>query len=207
MHFRICSEILAGVIEIQADRKALEIGTDTDSEFHPVTGNSRRFYGEPNRYHQVAIYSKTPLERLKATEPVNGLLCKSLIGDHPLVFYGNVITIKDRWSHSSMKTFSDRLEEQLLAIESLSRKRTLIGGDFNLRVGWHSGAHRAIKERLAAAGWLWPTEERNDTVQQVLHSPDLQVHTKIIFDVQRTKCGNSEGLSDHPFLTVEVATG
>lgn len=30
----------------------------------------RRFYGEPNRYHQVAIYSKAPIQSLEATIPV-----------------------------------------------------------------------------------------------------------------------------------------
>ena len=48
---------------------------------------SSRSYEKPNRYHQVAIYSKTPMQRLEVAEPVNGLLCRIPEGTLPLTVY------------------------------------------------------------------------------------------------------------------------
>lgn len=45
------------------------------SEVSPFR-SSQRYYGSPNRYHQVRIYSRSSLRRLEVSEGVNGLLCE-----------------------------------------------------------------------------------------------------------------------------------
>jgi len=167
--------------------------------------SSSRFYGGANSYHQVAIYCQTPLERSDVDEPINGLLCK--VADHGCLeqLYGNVVTIKDQWSKTSSKTYSDRLSEQIDAVRSLISEGTLVGGDFNLRLGWPQKrlAHSRVKEELAAKGWAWPTETREDTVQHVLHSPGIAVDLTIDFDV-KYGANKATGLSDHPFIEISL---
>jgi hypothetical protein len=166
----------------------------------------RRFYGKPNSYHQVGIYSIRPIQQLEVTEPINSLLCKLLFQERTLLLYGNVITIKDQWSESSPKTYSDRLDEQVSIINTLPTKGMLIGGDFNLRLGWPQKqfAHRKMKEQAVLRGLLWPTETRDDTVQHVLHSKDLRANIALDFSV-KYQDGNKSGLSDHPFVTIELS--
>ncbi len=167
--------------------------------------NVDRFYGSPNAYHQVAIYSRRSLQKSEVVEPVNGLHC-SVADSSPLKqLYGNVITIKDHWSKASRKTYSDRLDEQVDAIRELPRHGTVIAGDFNLRLGWpqKQSAHRRIKEVLAANGWVWPTETREDTVQHVLHSEDLSVTLAIDHGIKYDSADGG-GLSDHPFIEMSV---
>ena len=165
-----------------------------------------RYYGGANSYHQVAIYSRTPICRLKIAEPINGVLCEVSDCGCLRQLYGNVITIKDQWSSTSLKRYSDRLEEQIEAIQNLRRDGALIGGDFNLRLGWRQKlyAHRRIKEQLAANGWAWPTEIRDDTVQHVLHSPDLEVELALDTGIKYQSVVHG-GLSDHPFIRIEVS--
>ena len=168
--------------------------------------SSRRFYGGSNVYRQVAIYSKTRLQRLSTEEPINGLHCSVDGFDYLKEIYGNVITIKDQWCKTSSKTYADRLSEQIQAIQNLQKNRTLAGGDFNLRLGWPQklSAHKKIKDHLSASGWVWPTELRNDTVQHVLHSCDLEVTLDLDFDIKYDKI-TGDGLSDHPFIRLAVS--
>jgi len=168
--------------------------------------SKKRFYGAPNSYHQVAIYSRKPIERIEVEEPINGVLCKRSDPACPLTLYGNVVTIKDRWSEASSKTYADRLDEQIRAIQQLHLERTLIAGDFNLRVGWQQTrfAHRRVKEKLGS--WVWPTENRDDTVQHLLHSPDLQTELSLDFSVKGV--GQIQRrLSDHPFIRIKMLMG
>ncbi|MGB0993731.1 MAG: endonuclease/exonuclease/phosphatase family protein [Akkermansiaceae bacterium] len=168
--------------------------------------SSRRYYGAPNVYHQVAIYSRLPLTRYEAAEPINSL--QVILGtlDQPLLIYGNVVTIKDQWSKTSDLTYADRLNQQIEAIRSLSHKHTLVAGDFNLRLGWPQkfGAHKRIKEEIASEGWIWPTEQRDDTVQHILHTDDLNVSISFDFSVKYSKT-RSLGLSDHPFVEISAS--
>lgn len=167
--------------------------------------NINRYYGEPNSYHQVAIYCKKPLERIESEEKINGLLC-SVKGfnavDH---IYGNVITIKDQWSKESSKKYSDRLSEQIQAIQVLQLNRTVVGGDFNLKRNWSQKekAYQRIGTELESFGWRWPTKAQTQTVQHVLHSPDLSATFSIDSSVVRKK-GTKSGLSDHPFIWVSI---
>lgn len=165
-----------------------------------------RYYGGANSYHQVAIYCRTPIRQLEIAEPINGLLCEVSDSECLRQLYGNVITIKDQWSSASLKRYSDRLEEQIEAIQSLRGDGALVGGDFNLRLGWPQKlfAHRRIKETLAANGWEWPTEIRDDTVQHVLHSPDLEVELTLNAGIKYKSVVHG-GLSDHPFVRIEVS--
>ncbi len=167
--------------------------------------STRRFYGEPNRYHQVGIYSRLPLRRLNVAEPINGLLCEVSWNAEPLLIYGNVITIKDQWKKDSDKTHKDRLEEQLAAFESLASSRFVTAGDFNLSLGWTRmlPAYRSLKNLVERLGLIWPTKGNDDTVQHVVHSPDLACRVEIDFSVRHVK-GGEKRLSDHPFLTVTV---
>ena len=161
-----------------------------------------RFYGKPNLYHQVAIYSRHSLTKLEIQEPINGLLCSLQLGDVNFLIYGNVITLKDRNLDNS-KRYSDRLLEQIQVISELPMHHTIIGGDFNLKKTWPRGAHKKISEALKPKGWQWPTEEQNDTVQQVLHSPDLLSKVSIDTSVRHDK-GKQNRLSDHPLVMIEV---
>lgn len=165
--------------------------------------SSRRFYGPPNTYHQVAIYSRIPLIRTEVVEPINGLQGTLRDNGHTLELYGNVITIKDQWSKTSKLTYSDRLDEQLYAIQRIPQQSALIAGDFNLSLGWRQFAHKRVREDLAANGWVWPTENRDDTVQHVLHTWDLNVDLTLDFGVKYGQ-GRKTGLSDHPFVGISV---
>jgi hypothetical protein len=164
-----------------------------------------RDYELPNSYHQVGIYSRSSLEHVEITESVNGLLCKTTPNDPPLSIYGNVITIKDQWKKDSDKTYTDRLGEQLEIFARLVTSKCIIGGDFNLRLGWPQKrrAHQRVKEFVDHHGLVWPTETQTDTVQHVIHSPELTAKVTIDLSVQHTK-GNSDKLSDHPFLLIDV---
>jgi hypothetical protein len=167
--------------------------------------SSRRFYGQPNGYHQVAVYSKTAIQQVQVAEPVNGLRCSIADAGPIQEIYGNVITIKDQWRKDSAKTYSDRLDEQIHAIRALPHCGVLVAGDFNLRLGWPQKqfAHRRIRADLADHGWLWPTEAREDTVQHVLHSDDLDVELAVDHGVKYGK-SRGTGLSDHPFIRLAV---
>ncbi len=164
-----------------------------------------RFYENPNVYHQVGIYSKLPIQAKNIAEPINGLLCEIKGGGKLKQVYGNVITIKDQWSKTSTKTYTDRLDEQIQAIRNLPPHGTLVGGDFNLRLGWKQKrpAHRRFQEELNDSNWAWPTEQRDDSVQHVLHTKEFTAKLSIDFDVKYQK-GNNSGLSDHPFFGLEL---
>jgi hypothetical protein len=167
--------------------------------------STRRYYGEPNLYHQVGIYSRLPMRRLNVDEPINGLLCEVSWEGESLLVYGNVITIKDQWKKDSGKTHKDRLREQLAAIESLASSRFIAAGDFNLSLGWTRmlPAHRELNNLVQRLGLVWPTEKHDDTVQHVLHSPDFKVEVEIDFSVRHVN-GGEQRLSDHPFLSVTL---
>lgn len=168
--------------------------------------SSRRCYDRPNVYHQVAIYSKLPLSRAEAEEPINSLQVGARSPDQSLVLYGNVITIKDQWSKASNLTYADRLDQQISAIHGLPRRQTIVAGDFNLRLGWPQKlpAHKRIKNEIANIGWTWPTELRDDTVQHVLHTNDLQVCLDFDFSVKYSE-DRFSGLSDHPFIEISAS--
>jgi len=164
-----------------------------------------RNYQLPNRYHQVGIYSRRNIEPLEIAEPVNGLLCRTIWQEQPLFLYGNVITIKDRFTDRSSKKYSDRLGEQLDQFEQLTSKRVVIAGDFNLRLGWRQkkGAHQRMKAFVDDHGLIWATWERRDTVQHVIHSRDLCANISIDTSVKHSD-GKKDGLSDHPFLLIDL---
>jgi hypothetical protein len=165
--------------------------------------NRSRIYERPNRYHQVAIYSRVHVKPLEIAEPVNGLLCRMIWHDRPLLLYGNVVTIKDQFSKNSDKKYGDRLREQLDAINQLTSSRTLVAGDFNLRLGWRERSHRQVKELVYRRGLAWPTEARRDTVQHVIHSQEISVKVSLDASVRHTD-GRKGGLSDHPFVLIEL---
>lgn len=168
--------------------------------------STRRFYGEPNLYHQVGIYSRLPMRRLDVDEPINGLLCEVSWEGEALLVYGNVITIKDQWKKDSGKTHNDRLREQLAAIESLASSRFVAAGDFNLSLGWTRmlPAHRELKNLVQRLGLVWPTEAVDDTVQHVVHSEGISCKVGIDFSVRHVKDGEKR-LSDHPFMSVSIS--
>lgn len=163
----------------------------------------RRCYKEPNRYHQVGIYSTYSLSKVEIDEPINGLLCSSGLTEKPLFIYGNVVTIKDRWAENRTKAYADRLSEQLEILEKLATKRCIVGGDFNLKLGWANKkhSHQRLKQHVWEHGWIWPTETRTDTVQHVIHSPE--VRTSITLD----SSVKADGLSDHPFVMIDMTEG
>lgn len=167
--------------------------------------STRRYYGEPNRYHQVCMYSRLPMRRQSIAEPINGLLCEVSWKGEPLLIYGNVITIKDQWKKDSNKNHKDRLQEQLAAIENLAPARFVAAGDFNLSLGWTRmlPAHCSLKSLVERLGLVWPTEAVDDTVQHVIHSPDIACKVEIDFSVRHVKDGEKR-LSDHPFMSVSI---
>ncbi|AOS46083.1 Endonuclease/Exonuclease/phosphatase family protein [Lacunisphaera limnophila] len=172
-----------------------------ESPFKPL----HRYYGEPNKYHQVAIYSKTPIQLLEVTEPINGLLCQVTSPFGPLTLYGNVITIKDRWVKGSKMTYTARLSEQLEAIEKVPKNMTLIGGDFNFRLGvprWLS-PHQQMLSQSLKQGLMWPTQEREDTVQHVMHTNDLTARVSLDFSIRHSATGEKR-LSDHPYMGIDL---
>ena len=160
-----------------------------------------RCYKSPNRYHQVAIYSRLPISKVAVTEPVNGLLCKIAWQGEPLFVYGNVITIKDQWKPDSKKGYSHRLDEQLEMFRRLATKRFIVCGDFNLRLGWaqRKNAFQRVEQVVLEHGWFWPTKMQTDTVQHVIHSLQLNISVTIDSSVK------DERLSDHPFVLIDVA--
>lgn len=168
--------------------------------------SSGRFYGAPNAYHQVAIYGRSILGRTEVAESTNGLRVAIQNDEFSIGLYGNVITIKDQWSKTSKLSYSDRLDQQIGAIRTLPQSRMLVAGDFNLRLGWQQKrfAHSRIRTEIADEGWLWPTADRDDTVQHVLHSRDLEVDLEFDFAV-KYQDGGCSGLSDHPFIKISVS--
>lgn len=168
--------------------------------------SSRRYYGSPNIYHQVAIYSKAPIFRTEIVEPINGIQVTVVNDEYSLVLYGSVATIKDQWSKTSDLTYADRLNQQIAAIRNLPRQRTLVAGDFNLRLGWPQKqfAYKRFRDELAADDWAWPTKEREDTVQHVLHTQDLRVVLHFDFSVKYDE-NRSIRLSDHPFIEISAS--
>lgn len=167
--------------------------------------SSSRCYGSPNSYHQVAIYSKRGVSRSEVAEPINGIQVAVDDHDHPLELYGNVITIKDQWCKTSDLSYADRLDQQLEAFRNLPSKRVLVAGDFNLRLGWTQkrAAYEQLQEAVEERGWVWPTRNREDTVQHVLHSRDLDVEIELDFAMKYDQ-RKSTGLSDHPFIEITV---
>ncbi len=159
-----------------------------------------RCYLAPNRYHQVGIYSRLPLAQQAIAEPINGVLANLSLEDGGTAIYGNVITIKDQWSKSSSLRYSDRLEQQLNQMAELDGGSFIVLGDFNLRLGWPSklSAHAALKKLVVDKNWVWPTIERTDTVQHVVHSKDLTTKIAVDHSVVPT-------LSDHPFVEIELS--
>ena len=166
-----------------------------------------RDYGPPNRYHQVGIYSSIPFEPIEIAEPINGLLGRVSFQAQPLLIYGNVVTIKDQWLKTSNKKYSDRLAEQIAAFESLHGNRCLVAGDFNLKHGWRQkeSAFGLLRNWVRQYGWAWPTECQSETVQQVLHSADLDVVVSIDHSVKHSH-GLKDRLSDHPFVLIEATS-
>lgn len=168
--------------------------------------SSSRHCGAPNSYHQVAIYGRNIRGKTEVAEPINGLRVDIENDDLSISLYGNVITIKEQWSKTRNLGYSDRLDQQVGAIRTLPRSRMLVAGDFNLRLGWPQRlfAHARIRTEIADEGWIWPTANRDDTVQHVLHSPDLEVDLELDFAV---KYGDAEtiGFSDHPFIKLSVS--
>lgn len=176
------------------------------SQESPFISKSRS-YEAPNKYHQVGIYSNSNMQKRKIHEPINGLCVRTQNGDTTLSIYGNVVTLKDQWSKTSNLKYSDRLEQQIEVIEQLPDQHTLIAGDFNLRLGWpqRKGAHNRLKEAVSELNLHWPTRERKDTVQHVIHTPDLNVSLDFDFSVKYDE-KRSEGLSDHPFAEIRLNT-
>lgn len=168
---------------------------------------SGRCYEPPNRYHQVGIYSRQPILPHSIAEPINGALGSLRISrnrteetpETPLFIYGNVITIKDQWKQDSNKTYRDRLDEQITALQRLAQQSFIVLGDFNLRLGWKQKSYRRIEELVNSHGFVWPTKLCEQTVQQVIHSTELVVEYDLDSAIKQDK------LSDHPFLQLEVA--
>ncbi len=153
----------------------------------------------------MAIYSKFQIRRVPVIDPVNGLHCEVIGNDIIDSVYGNVVTIKDRWSSASTKTYNDRLDEQINAIKSLPNRRSLVAGDFNLRLGWpqKKPAYNRIKKELVNDGWVWPTMLFEQSVQHILHTPDLIAEVTLDHEVKYDSGYLS--LSDHPFVLVNLS--
>lgn len=167
-----------------------------------------RDYRPPNRYHQVGMYApRHTLSPQSVDEPINGLSAIYLYPHPscPISIYGCVITIKDRWCKESELTYRDRLHQQIEAFRKLPKQRSLIVGDFNLRKGWSAskGAYQQIQECAASLDLCWPTADRNDTVQRVLHTADVSTHVWLDESVRHDQ-GRSNRLSDHPFMGIEL---
>lgn len=160
----------------------------------------------PNRYHQVAVYTRLPLSNIAISEPINGLLCELGWNSQQLSVYGNVITMKDQWLTSSHKKYSDRIAEQLTQFEQLVKGQSvIIAGDFNLRLGWpqRKGAYEKVNTFVEQSNFRWPTKNEKKTVQHIIHSADLQVDINIDGTIQHSQ-GKHDSLSDHPFIKATV---
>lgn len=151
------------------------------------------------------MYCRQPFAKFAIDEPVDGVLCRSDWKGTPGFVYGNVMTIKDQGPKTSDKTYSDRLAEQIKIFDRLMGKRFLIAGDFNLRLGWpqKKKSHEILKELVDQRGWIWPTENQTETVQHVVHSPDLTADVTFDHTLNHPR-GKQCQLSDHPFVTIEL---
>lgn len=152
-----------------------------------------RNYQAPNRYYQVDIYAKEAITKLPEVADINGVL--ATVGTtNPLRIYGNVLTIKDRWATWSAKRYADRVHEQCAIIRQLHGPRFLVAGDFNFRgPGSYNKIGAVGVRKLAAETSLhWPTSQELQTVQQVLHSGDLNVSYEVV---------DTGKLSDHPIVS------
>ena len=161
----------------------------------PFTNRSRNSR-PPNRYHQVGVYSRAPLQRAAGVADINGAYA-AVASPIPLHLYGSVFTIKDRWASWSSLRYSDRVEEQCAIIRQLSGPRFIACGDFNFR--GQGSYHRAGREQLAAVvselRLVWPTRDEVGTVQHLVHSPDVGVSR---YELVPTE------LSDHPLVLFDL---
>lgn len=175
------------------------------SDESPFT-NQKRCYAYPNRYHQVSILSKLPVEQLRISEPINGVLCKIRVQGQPILLYGNVITIKDQWKKDSNKKYNDRLEEQISQFTKFLDTEFIVAGDFNLKKGWiqKKAAYTQIENFVSENNLHWPTSEQTSSVQQVIHSTGINVMIEADFSVKHEE-GKKNSLSDHPFYTITIA--
>lgn len=169
--------------------------------------NRSRSSAVPNVYCQVGLYSRLEGRSRPVNDPVNGLLFELTFDEATLYVYANVMTIKDQWSDPKVSTYSERVDEQLSIMKTMSGKSFLIGGDFNSRadLAWHASEFTRISECVDAHGWQWPTRTQTAGVQHIIHSTDLVVSDILIDDeVKYRKTGNQvdkeSGLSDHPFI-------
>ncbi len=160
----------------------------------------------PNNHHQVGVYSRHLISKVDIHEPINGTFCQ--VHDSELIenLYGNVVTIKDQWKKDSALKYTDRLNEQIKAINTLPNRKTIVAGDFNLRLGWSlkAKAHETVAYELESKGWVWPTKMQTQTVQHVLHTPDISVEFTIDQSVKENS--PTPSLSDHPFMLINVST-
>jgi Endonuclease/Exonuclease/phosphatase family len=165
-----------------------------------------RSYAPPNRYHQVGIYSRFSISKMDIAEPINGVLGRFPDAGVISSLYGNAVTIKDQWKKDSPLKYTDRLNEQISAINSLPDRKTIVAGDFNLRLGWpqKAFAHEALGRALESREWVWPTKSQTSTVQHVLHTPDISIEFSLDQNVKETSSAGP-ALSDHPFLLVNVS--
>jgi hypothetical protein len=166
-----------------------------------------RLYVQPNKYHQVGIYSRYSITKMAIPEPINGIFCQVHDSDLVSNLYGNVVTIKDQWKEDSSLKYTDRLNEQVKTINALPNRKTIVAGDFNLRLGWpqKAKAHKVLERELERKGWLWPTKLQTSTVQHVLHTPDVFIEIEIDESVKENSRATPR-LSNHPFLLVNVSS-
>lgn len=176
----------------------------TFSDESPFLKKSRN-YEKPNSYRQIGVYSKDPIQQVQIPEPINGVLYRTLWQGQPLAIYGNVMTIKDQWKADSHSTYSGRVDEQIEIMSRLVKERCLVGGDFNLKLGWAAKkkAYNRVADFVNTSGLVWPTKERTDTVQHVIHSANFKVIISVDSSVQHSK-GKRNSLSDHPFVLIEA---
>lgn len=165
-----------------------------------------RSYAYPNRYHQVGIYSRFRISKIDITEPINGVLCPVHGSGVVSNLYGNAVTIKDQWKKDSHLKYSDRLKEQMSAINALPDTKTIVAGDFNLRLGWplKKKAHETMERTLENTDWIWPTKMQTTTVQHVLHTPDISIDISIDESLKEASSAGP-ALSDHPFVLINVS--
>lgn len=160
------------------------------------------------KYEIFLLASFKTAIKIDIEEPVNGLLCEIDVNNQSVFFYGNVLTTKDRWADWSVLKYLDSVLEQVKTIQELVGKLFLVAGDFNFRLGknytndryiYNRFGYLQVKQLVNKEGIKWPTAEENTTVQQVLHSNNLQVNYSIDETIKNEKW------SDHPFLKVELS--
>ncbi|THH37899.1 endonuclease/exonuclease/phosphatase family protein [Neolewinella litorea] len=168
--------------------------TSVFSEVSPFVRHGRN-YKTPNRYHQVAIYTRLAMHRVADVEDTNGVAAHLV--EPRLLIYGSVMTIKDRWADWSDKRYTDRAREQCDVIRRLQRPRFLAAGDFNFR--GHGTYNRVgalqVGALVADCGLCWPTQTEGRTVQHVLHGSDVRVSYEVV---------EAGKLSDHPILSTRL---